>query len=140
MNSGAAFAGVEAEADSGVGVVGKFCAPVEVDGGVGFARGDDLDSAGGQKGTEADVEGEVDGFFQLAAVELGAGIVATVGGIEHDNEARAGGGGRWRCRRSRRSLLRDAAEREIQAEQEFRSRFDRFDPGLRIETWRQPSA
>ena len=66
---------------------------VEVDGGVGFAGGDDLDAAGGQQGAEADIEGEVDGFFELAAVEVGAGIVAAVGGIEDDDET---GGGRWR--------------------------------------------
>ena len=33
MNAGAAFTGMQAEADTGFGVVGEFCAPVEVDGG-----------------------------------------------------------------------------------------------------------
>ena len=92
VNAGTVFAGVQAEADGGFGVVGKFCAPVEVDGGIRFARGDDLDSAGGEQGTEADVEREVGGFFELATVEMGAGIVTAVGCIEDDDEAGAGAG------------------------------------------------
>ena len=80
----------------GFGVVGNFGAPVEVDGGVGFARGDDLDAAGGEQGAQADVEGEVDGFFELAAVEVGAGIVAAVGCIEDYDEAGVGRGGAGR--------------------------------------------
>ena len=98
MNTGAAFAGVQAEADGGFGVVGKLCASVEVDGGVGLTRGDDLDAAGGKQGAEADVQGEIGGFFELAAVEVGAGVVAAVGRIEHYDEAGSGGWGwlRWR--------------------------------------------
>ena len=95
MNSGAVFAGVQTEADSGFGVVGKFCAPVEVDGGIRFARGDDLDSAGSEQGTEADVECEVGGFFELAAIEVGAGVVTAMGCVEDDYEA--GGRSRGGC-------------------------------------------
>jgi hypothetical protein len=119
MNSGAVFAGVETEADSGVGVVGKFGAPVEVDGCIRLAGGDDLDSASVQKGTEADVEGEVGGFLKLATIEVGTDILATVRCVEDDNEARGGGRGCLGCRRTRGSLLRHAAEREGQAEQKF---------------------
>jgi hypothetical protein len=100
MHAGAAFAGMEAEADRGVGVIGKGGALVEVERGVGLAGGDDLNAAGGEEGTEADVEGEVGGLFELAAVEVSSGIVATVGGVEEDYEAGGGwwwGLGRWGC-------------------------------------------
>ena len=93
MHAGAAFAGVEAEADGGVGVVGKGGALVEVEGGVGLARGDDLNAASGEQGTEADVEGEVGGLFELAAVEVSTGVVAPMGGVEEDDEAGCGWGG-----------------------------------------------
>ena len=105
MNSGAAFAGVEAEADGRPGVVGQFCAPVEVDGCVGLPRGDDLDSASVEKGTEADAEREVGRFFELAAVEMGARIFAAMGCVEDDNEAGDGGRGRLGRRWSDRGYL-----------------------------------
>ena len=95
VNAGAALAGVQAEADSGVGVVGDFRAVVEINGRIGLARGDDLDAASGEQGAEADAEGEVDGFFELAAVEVGAGVVTAMGGVEDDNEARCGRGRSW---------------------------------------------
>jgi hypothetical protein len=46
---------MQAEADGGLGVVGKFCTPVEIDGGIRFSYGDDLNSPGGEQGTESDV-------------------------------------------------------------------------------------
>ncbi len=113
MNARTVFAGVQAETDGGFGVVGNFCALVEVDGGIRFARGDDLDSAGGEQGTEADVEREVGGLFELATVEMGADIVTAVGRIEDDYEAGSGSrkGGRscgwWRWK----GLLREARKR-----------------------------
>ena len=90
MNAGAVFAGVQTEADSGIGVVGNLRAPIEVNGYIRFACGDDLDSTGGEKGTEADVEREVGGFFQLAAIEMCTGVVAAVGCVEDDDEAGRG--------------------------------------------------
>ena len=89
MNSGAVFTGVQTDTDSGFGVIGKFCAPVDVDGGIRFACSDDLDSAGSEQGTEADVECEVGGFFELAAIEMGPGVVTAMGRVEDDYEAGA---------------------------------------------------
>ena len=91
MDSRAVFAGVQAKADGGIGMVGKFCAPIDVDRCIRFARGDDLDSPSGEKGTEADIEREVDGFFQLTAVEMSTSVIAAMGSIEDYDKA--GGGG-----------------------------------------------
>ena len=64
VDAGAGLRGVQAEAGLGVGVVGDLGAAVVVDGGVGFAGGDDGDAAGGEQRTEADAEGEGEGFFR----------------------------------------------------------------------------
>ena len=109
MNSGAALAGVEAEAGCGIGVVGKFSAPIQVDGNIGFARGDDLDSASGEKGAQADIQREVGGFFELSAVEMSTGIVAAVGCIEdYDETGCRSRGRRLGCWQRRNGLLRRA--------------------------------
>ena len=107
MDPRAAFAGVQTEARGGVGVVGKFGTSVEVDGCIRLARGDDLDSASVEKGTEADVEREVDGLLELTAVEVGTGVVTAMGCVEDDDKA---GGGGWRGlgRWGRRRRLSDA--------------------------------
>ena len=91
MHACAAFAGVQAQTHGGVGVVGKGGALVEVKGGVGLARGDDLNATSGEQGAQADIEGEVGGLFELTTVEMSAGVVAPVGGVEEDDEA----GGGW---------------------------------------------
>jgi hypothetical protein len=97
VDAGAALSGVEAETGLGLGVVGDLCAAVVVDRGVGFAGGDDGDAAGDEQRTEADAEGDGDGFFWIGdagrVFEGAAGVVATVRGIEDDDEA-VGGGGR----------------------------------------------
>jgi len=49
MNTGAALRSVKAQAGAGIGVVGGGRASVVVDGGVGLARGDDVDAAGGEQ-------------------------------------------------------------------------------------------
>ena len=59
MHAGPAFAGVEAETHGGVGVVGDCGALVEVKGGVGFPRGDHLNAASGEQGTQPDAESEI---------------------------------------------------------------------------------
>jgi hypothetical protein len=48
---------MDAEAGLSPGVVGGLCAAVEVDGGVGFAGGDDLEAARGEQRTQADAKG-----------------------------------------------------------------------------------
>jgi len=104
---------MQTQTDGGLCVVGDFCAPVEVNRCVGFACCDDLNSPGGEQGTEADVEREVGGFFELATVEMGADIVTAVGRIEDYYEAGSGSrnGGRscgwWRWK----GLLREARKR-----------------------------
>ena len=87
MNSGTALAGVQAQAGCGIGMIGKLRALVEIDGGVGFSRGDDLDPTSGEKGAQADVEGEVGVLFELTAVKMSSGVVAAVRSVEDDNEA-----------------------------------------------------
>ena len=96
MDAGAGLGGVEAEAGLGVGVVGDLGAAVVVDGGVGFARGDDGDTAGGEKGAETDAEGEGDGLFRRDDAVLVfkgcAGIVAAVGCVKDHGEVIGGRG------------------------------------------------
>ncbi len=96
VNAGTAFRSVEAQAGLGPGVVGDFSAAVEVDGGVGLARGEDLDAARGQEGTQPDAEGEGVGLFQLAVAQAAAGVVSAVSGIEDDQEGGRGSGRWWR--------------------------------------------
>ena len=93
MNAGAALGGVQAEAGLGLGVVGDLGAAVGVDGGVGFAGGDDLEAARGKQRTKPHAEGQGEVFSVLAVGEAAAGVVAAVGGIEHDDEAGVGAGG-----------------------------------------------
>jgi len=117
MYARAATAGVKAETDGRIGVVGEGGALVEVEGGVGLAGGYDLDATSGEQGAEADVEGEVGGLFELAAIEVAASVVATVGGVEEDDEAGDGLG--WGLRRLRgRRRLADAGNSECDGEKE----------------------
>lgn len=98
---------MKAKTDGRVGVVGKGGALVQVEGSVGLAGGDDLDATRGEQGAEADVEGEVGGFFELTAIEVSAGVVATVGCVEEDDETGGGWGRRgWLRRRGRLSGAR----------------------------------
>ena len=96
MDADAALRGVKAEAGLGVGAIGDFGAAVAVDGGIRLAGGDDGDAARGEHGTEADAEGQGDGFFRDGGgggiFEGAAGVVAAVGGIEDDDEAVGGRG------------------------------------------------
>lgn len=85
---------MEDEAELGFGVVGKGGTLVRVQGCVGFAGGDDGESAGGEEGAEADAEGQGDGLFRLAVGQSCTGISAAVGRIEHNHEMRCGRDGR----------------------------------------------
>jgi hypothetical protein len=92
VNTGAAGGGVEDEAGGGVGSVADLGTLVggEGDGGVGFVGGDDGEAAGGEEGAEAGGEGEGDVFFEEIVGEAGAGVGASVRGVEEDE----GAGGR----------------------------------------------
>ena len=106
MDAGAAGGGVEDEAGGGMGVVGDLGALVggEGDGRVGVAGGDDGEAAGGEEGAEAGGEGEGDVFFEEVVGEVGAGVGASVGGVEEDDGAGGGLLGLGGCSRVRRSV------------------------------------
>ena len=89
MGAEAALSGVQAQAGLGIGVVGKLCAAVQVDGRVGFAGGDDLHAARRQQGTQPDAEGKSEVLLRLA-VQASAKIVAAVSGIENHYKASRG--------------------------------------------------
>ncbi len=61
--------------------------------GVGVVGGDDGEAGGGEEGLEAGGEGLGDVFFDGVVGELGAGVVAAVGGVEEDDVAGWLGGG-----------------------------------------------
>jgi hypothetical protein len=94
MNSGTALAGVETKAGCGIGMIGNFCAPVQVNGSVRLSGGDNLDATGGEERTQPGVEGEICVLFELTTIEMSTGIVAPVGSVEYDDKA--GWGRRWR--------------------------------------------
>ena len=107
MNAGAGFSGVQTEAGLGVGVVGDLGAAGCVEGDIGLAGGDDLYAARGEQRTQADAEGEGEGFFRLAG-EMAAVVVSAVSSVKHDEKAGRRGSGHWRggCG-LRRGNLRD---------------------------------
>ena len=107
MNSGTALAGVETKAGCGIGMIGNFCAPVQVNGSVRLSGGDNLDATGGEERTQPGVEGEICVLFELTAIEMSTGIVAAVGGIQNDDKA----GGRGRLRLGSGRLLCGARQR-----------------------------
>jgi hypothetical protein len=78
---------MQAEAGGGPGVVGDGGAAVGIEGGVGFAGGDDSDAAGGKQGAEANAERQGGCFLLLSAGEAAARIVAAMRGIEDDDVA-----------------------------------------------------
>ena len=98
MNACAAFGGVEADADGGIGVFGDGRALVEIERGVRLTCSDDLHTASGKLRPKADVEGEIGRFLELTAIQVCAGVVAAVGRVDEDNEARDGWRHRWRLR------------------------------------------
>ena len=50
-----------------------------------------------KQGTQPDAEGEIGGLFELAAVEVCAGVVAAVGCIEDDDKPWCAGAGIGCC-------------------------------------------
>lgn len=92
MDSGAAGGCVEDDAGGGVGVVADLGSLVggERSGGVGVAGGDDTESGCAEGGSQAADEGEGDVFFEDVVGEVGAGVGASVGGVDEDDGARGG--------------------------------------------------
>ena len=73
-----------------------------MNGWVGVAGGDDGEAAGGEEGAETGGEGEGEVFFEEVVGEVGAGVGASVGGVEEDDGAGygllGGDGDREECR------------------------------------------
>jgi len=107
MNSGTALAGVETKAGCGIGMIGNFCAPVQVNGSVRLSGGDNLDATGGEERTQPGVEGEICVLFELTTIEMSTGIVAPVGSVEYDDKAGWGRRGRLGSWGRSGRLLRD---------------------------------
>lgn len=103
MDAGAGAGGVEDDAGEGVDVVGEAGALVGggwgqvwgVWGGLCFAGGEDAEAERGELEADAGGEGEGEVFLEqwLAGTggEMGAGVVAAVGGVEEDEAVIEGG-------------------------------------------------
>jgi hypothetical protein len=82
---------MQAYAGSGVGVIGEFRAAIQIDEGVVFACGHNLEATSVQQRSQTNAEGEIGRFFELSAGEMSSGIVAAVGCIDHDDKTGSGG-------------------------------------------------
>jgi len=83
--------GVEDKAGGGERVVGDAGALIGRYFGVGFTGRYYRDAAGGESRAEADREREGDVLLENAIADAGAGICASVGGIDHDRKGRLHG-------------------------------------------------
>ena len=112
VNTAAAGGGVDDDAGDRSGVVGYPGAVVEGEGGgwvwlVVLAAGEDAEAVLRQQRAQTDGEGERDILFENLTVEMSAGVLAAVGGIEKDQRAVEGCGERWRLRGRRGWGLRE---------------------------------
>ena len=94
MDSGAAFGGMQGEADRGVDVVGNLCPAVLLNGGVGLAGRHYRQAPGGQQGTEAHAEGEIDGFSNCPLSSLAPASSPPWAASSNTTNLTAGAGGR----------------------------------------------
>ncbi len=88
MNSRAALGCVQDQTGLGAGAVGDRGSFVRIDGGVGFAGGDDRNAARREQRAQPHTQRQGDVLFKLPVGQPRPRVAAAVGRVEHHDKAR----------------------------------------------------